>query len=77
MDHTYKNSKTVVTHQYFRGRTFTTINTAINTTAVHRRKKKCFKLSSWAENTARGVRFLLRFSTYVRTYVSVPIFGSM
>ena len=56
----YKSSKTV-THEDFGGRIFATINT---TTAVHAQKMKMFKAFSWAKNTARGVRFLLRFNMY-------------
>ena len=57
----YKSSKTV-THEDFGGRIFATINT---TTAVHAQKMKMFKVFSWAKNTARGVRFLLRFNMYL------------
>ena len=32
---------------------------------LFRRKKNTFEGFSWAENTARGVRFLLRFSMYL------------
>ena len=47
--------------------------TAINsTTAVQAHFLCVFNAFSWAENTARGVRFILGFNM-----CEVPVFGSM
>ena len=53
----------------FGGVMFTAIN---STTAVQAHFLCVFNAFSWAENTARGVRFILGFNM-----CEVPVFGSM
>ena len=47
-------------------------------TAVQAQKSKMFRAFSWAKNTARRVRFLLRFSLYLFLAQSeqVHLFGA-
>ena len=60
MNHT-KTQKLLQPIQDFGGRIFTTENC----TAVQARKIIIFNAFSRAKNTARGVRFLLGFNTYL------------